>query len=120
MLPITILFTAIITYSFHDVSDCEAEEYECYSGKCIPRQYVCNTVNDCGDLSDEQGCGCALDQFTCKASQTCIPVQYKCNGYDDCPDSSDEDIEMCKGKIDVSTISYNILRDNLVTVCIQT
>jgi len=81
---------------------------------------VCNTVNDCGDLSDEQGCGCALDQFTCKASQTCIPVQYKCNGYDDCPDSSDEDIEMCKGKIDVSTISYNILRDNLVTVCIQT
>lgn len=77
---------------------CEEGFYECYGGKCIPQIYVCNEINDCGDLSDEQGCGCPMDQFSCRDGQ-CIPIQYKCNGYPDCDDKSDEDTGMCKGKI---------------------
>ena len=47
-------------------------------------------------MSDEQGCGCKKDEFTCK-NNDCIPIQYKCNTYVDCKDGSDEEKEMCKG-----------------------
>ena len=82
------------------IKACPDGQYACYSAsnnpKCIPQAYVCNGLNDCGDLSDEQGCGCASDKFTCK-NQQCIPIQYKCNGYPDCDDQSDEDTHMCRG-----------------------
>ena len=85
---------------FTFIKACPDGQYACYSAsnnpKCIPQAYVCNGLNDCGDLSDEQGCGCASDKFTCK-NQQCIPIQYKCNGYPDCDDQSDEDTHMCRG-----------------------
>lgn len=39
--------------------DCEPPDYfECKSGQCIRRNYVCNNVTDCDDNSDEDGdCG---------------------------------------------------------------
>ena len=62
------------------------------------QEYVCNEVADCSDLTDEQGCKCEHNEFTCR-NQECIPTHYKCNGFADCADSSDEDVETCKGNV---------------------
>lgn len=36
---------------------CSGNEFTCSSGRCIPQDWVCNDLNDCGDDSDEKGCG---------------------------------------------------------------
>lgn len=36
---------------------CAVYEYQCLSGVCIPRTYVCDGSSDCSDGSDESGCG---------------------------------------------------------------
>ncbi|KAM6474241.1 complement component C9 isoform 1-T2 [Liasis olivaceus] len=37
-------------------SQCEQKEFECANGYCLKDRLVCNTENDCGDFSDEDGC----------------------------------------------------------------
>ena len=32
-------------------------EVDCQNGNCIPRNALCNGRDDCGDNSDERGCG---------------------------------------------------------------
>ena len=44
----------------HDTAPaaCTSEEFTCTaSTRCIPEYKVCNGIQDCGDGSDEQGCG---------------------------------------------------------------
>ena len=47
---------------------CQLDEFECekcvesktkclQTQTCVPASNICNGVNDCGDLSDEVGCG---------------------------------------------------------------
>lgn len=36
---------------------CSGSEFTCSSGRCIPQDWVCDAFNDCGDYSDEKGCG---------------------------------------------------------------
>lgn len=37
---------------------CRDDEFQCAAnGVCIPVQFVCNYVDDCGDRSDEVNCG---------------------------------------------------------------
>ena len=36
---------------------CSDNEFTCNNGKCIPAEYECDNENDCGDGSDEAGCG---------------------------------------------------------------
>jgi len=35
---------------------CEPNEFECTSGKCVLEIWRCDADDDCGDLSDEQHC----------------------------------------------------------------
>ena len=56
--------------------------------------YECDNYDDCGDNSDEQGCGiviifCESDEFTCDNGD-CVPSDYECDDFDDCGDNSDE------------------------------
>ena len=36
---------------------CKQNEFTCNNGKCISEAQRCNQNDDCGDGSDEQGCG---------------------------------------------------------------
>ena len=38
------------------VLTCNEEEFKCTNGKCIDIAWKCNELDDCGDLSDEEGC----------------------------------------------------------------
>ncbi|EDV24722.1 uncharacterized protein TRIADDRAFT_25445, partial [Trichoplax adhaerens] len=72
---------------------CNANEYQCsLSGKCIPRDAMCNNIYDCDDWTDELYCQyrpCSDNQFTCQ-NGACIPLNKRCNGYENCLDGSDE------------------------------
>ena len=70
---------------------CKSDEFSCDNGKCIPQRYVCNYINDCGDIfdDDEKGC-CGQDEFKWTNIE-CVSMSYKCNCYADCSDSSDEE-----------------------------
>ena len=45
------------TYVYYCVSDCEASQFQCKIGACVPLSDVCDTEDDCTDNSDEVGCG---------------------------------------------------------------
>lgn len=73
---------------------CGADKFQCRSEQCIPRKYVCDTMNDCRDGSDEVGCPASTcnpkSEFRCKSSGHCLPLQWRCDGDHDCTDKSDE------------------------------
>ena len=39
------------------ISACNPDEFSCGNGNCIPYKLVCNSMNDCFDMSDENDCG---------------------------------------------------------------
>ena len=80
----------------------------CANQRCIPYWWKCDSADDCGDNSDEIGCGnavitttqqalttpnyaiCQLNQFQCR-SGICIPLSDACDGARDCPEGEDEE-----------------------------
>ncbi|XP_038078960.1 uncharacterized protein LOC119746217 [Patiria miniata] len=96
---------------------CQLDEFQCTEGEpdgtiqCIPREYVCDRYNDCGNDkgllkpgmpmdSDEQHCNlsvgdCGHGNFKCRSGE-CIRYWQTCNEFPDCQDGSDELLLECE------------------------
>ncbi|CAK8674679.1 unnamed protein product [Clavelina lepadiformis] len=80
---------------------CSSEQFQCDSGECIDKTWVCDGVTDCrGESlpgSDERDCpatSCDDDEYQCPDG-ICIPSSFRCDGEDDCSDGDDE--QTCPG-----------------------
>ncbi|KAJ8252524.1 hypothetical protein COCON_G00218360 [Conger conger] len=83
-------------------SSCQNEEFLCGNGKCLPRAWRCNGLDECGDGTDEKSCAppptearpslCPPSTFQCTQAQStqCLPNTLRCNGARDCANGSDE------------------------------
>uniref|UniRef100_A0A8C5G185 Low-density lipoprotein receptor-related protein 12-like n=1 Tax=Gouania willdenowi TaxID=441366 RepID=A0A8C5G185_GOUWI len=91
-------------------STCELDQFHCTNGKCIPEWWRCNSMDECGDNSDEELCvdspfsfhPCSSNQFPCLSRYTrvytCLPRSLRCDGSIDCQDLGDEidcDVPSC-------------------------
>lgn len=78
-------------------STCSPDAFTCSNGRCLKKQFVCDGVDDCGDISDEMNCQkgdnhhCGLHEFQCHINSTaCLPMSAVCNGTSECPGQEDE------------------------------
>ncbi|XP_038610267.1 low-density lipoprotein receptor-related protein 3 [Tachyglossus aculeatus] len=84
-------------------SVCQTDEFHCTNGKCVPSPWRCNSVDECGDESDERNCTappteqppslCPTGTFPCPAALSttrCLPLERRCDAARDCGDGSDE------------------------------
>ncbi|XP_069029919.1 low-density lipoprotein receptor-related protein 3 isoform X1 [Embiotoca jacksoni] len=83
-------------------SSCQSDEFLCGNGKCLPRSWMCNGQDECGDATDERSCSpppteaqrglCPFGSLPCTEGQStrCLPAALRCNGARDCPDGTDE------------------------------
>ncbi|XP_053190234.1 LOW QUALITY PROTEIN: low-density lipoprotein receptor-related protein 12 [Scomber japonicus] len=93
-----------------EASSCDVDQFHCSNGKCIPDLWRCNSMDECGDNSDEELCvdspfsfqPCSLNQFPCLSRYTriytCLPHSLRCDGSIDCQDLGDEidcDVPTC-------------------------
>ncbi|XP_069037275.1 low-density lipoprotein receptor-related protein 3 [Lepisosteus oculatus] len=84
-------------------SSCQADEFLCGNGKCLPGSWRCNGMDECGDATDEGSCApppteappglCPPGTFQCTQAQStrCLPNSLRCNSARDCADGADED-----------------------------
>ncbi|KAK4886327.1 hypothetical protein RN001_002598 [Aquatica leii] len=114
-------------------STCHDWMFMCNNHKCIPYWWKCDSADDCGDFSDEIGCGnyisttqpptvstvpndgiCEHNKFQCR-SGLCILQSWVCDRSRDCPDGEDE--EHCE---DVHQCTSNEFKCRLDGTCIPT
>lgn len=87
-------------------NSCNDWMFMCNNKKCVPYWWKCDSVDDCGDDSDEVGCGgvmteplapytteqpsrCREHQFPCYNGE-CIENAWVCDSFKDCPSGEDE------------------------------
>ncbi len=75
-------------------SRCNATQFTCGNGNCIPKRYVCDGSRHCSDNSDESLNYCAFhkcqpSEFRCRNGR-CISMPERCDKVDQCGDNSDE------------------------------
>ncbi|XP_043466543.1 sortilin-related receptor-like isoform X3 [Leptopilina heterotoma] len=87
-------------------NSCNDWMFRCHNKKCVPYWWKCDSVDDCGDNSDELGCGnpdvttdrpsftehprvCQPHQFQCYDGD-CIEQAWVCDGSPDCKLNEDE------------------------------
>lgn len=109
---------------------CQDWMFKCSNEKCIPYWWKCDGVNDCGDSTDEKGCGdsdtgtviitttttpkpknqkCDLHEFRCDTG-ICISRRYVCDGFADCGRGEDE--ENCPAKKTCSSTEFRCRSDS--------
>ncbi|UYV74244.1 LRP1B [Cordylochernes scorpioides] len=78
-------------------AECTDDQFQCENRRCIPKTWICNEINDCGDNSDEGPiCNPNITAPPCLPSQhqcdngVCVDDEKICNGQNDCGDWSDE------------------------------
>ncbi|XP_078461493.1 very low-density lipoprotein receptor-like [Lampetra planeri] len=92
---VALLAASLASLASGEFARCDPSRFQCRNGRCVPEAWRCDGGNDCGDGSDETGCGpCRKDQFSC-ADGMCINRRWRCDGRPDCPDSSDESPAEC-------------------------
>ncbi|XP_049539126.1 low-density lipoprotein receptor-related protein 1B [Anopheles darlingi] len=69
----------------------QCPEFECKNNVCVPYEFLCDGVNNCGDLSDEQQCDvqCGPDEFFCSPhgcidKSLCNPSLNCLNAFNEC------------------------------------
>ncbi|KAI7789745.1 putative low-density lipoprotein receptor-related protein 2 [Triplophysa rosa] len=71
-------------------SGCLSLDWKCRNNICIPQDFLCNEVNDCGDNSDEETCGsCGKMKIRCPDGR-CLTQREMCDGVAQCTDRRDE------------------------------
>ncbi|XP_058889689.1 low-density lipoprotein receptor-related protein 2-like isoform X2 [Acipenser ruthenus] len=78
---------------------CPVGQFQCNDGNCTSPHFLCNTMQECRDGSDEEPVLCAnhqceIHQWQC-SNRKCIPEAWQCDGDNDCGDNSDEDTTHC-------------------------
>uniref|UniRef100_A0A4W3K8S2 Uncharacterized protein n=1 Tax=Callorhinchus milii TaxID=7868 RepID=A0A4W3K8S2_CALMI len=68
---------------------CPINYFKCRNMLCIPKIWLCDGLDDCGDWSDEHNCGCFDGSFKCLDSY-CLPSSLRCDGNNDCSGGLDE------------------------------
>ena len=93
---------------------CAPDEFTCRDGSCIPDAYACDYDNDCGDNSDELGCGsCSETEYRC-GNDSCIPEGWLCDYDNDCGDGRDESGCGLCGPFQFRCDNENCIQINLV------
>lgn len=74
------------------VRHCPPGQFQCDNLNCTLPFKICDSMDDCGDGSDEKNCQqreCEPWQFQC-GNGKCIPNSWACDMADDCGDNTDE------------------------------